>query len=146
MHFPDLSQYFYSSRFTRAGLLNIGWLDEQHPFPVRPPEDALLRALWSPCKEGMARMRGSHRCQFCRPFPSNNSDSVFETFMGETARLGCSEIRVFGADGQAFAAPNLIFHYVRAHHYAPPPSFVEAALHGPQPGTVRYQQILADYL
>ena len=33
------------------------------------------------------------------------------------------------AVGAIYAAPNLIYHYVAEHHYAPPQEFVDALLH-----------------
>jgi hypothetical protein len=41
--------------------------------------------------------------------------------------LGSAEIRVQGADGTLYAAPNLVIHYMTAHHYCPPEEFCRAA-------------------
>jgi hypothetical protein len=62
----------------------------------------------------------------------------------EALRLGSAEIRVFH-DDQAFAAPDLIFHYVTAHRYAPPPVFVAGVMTGPPPESAEYQERLAAY-
>ncbi|MFE4053375.1 hypothetical protein [Streptomyces sp. YIM B13518] len=41
--------------------------------------------------------------------------------------LGSAEIRVQGADGTRYAAPNLVIHCMTAHHYCPPEEFCRAA-------------------
>ena len=57
--------------------------------------------------------------------------------------LGSAEVRVFAPNGaSAFAAPNLIYHYVSVHQYAPPEAFIEALKAGPQPNTRDYEQML----
>ena len=41
-----------------------------------------------------------------------------------------------------YAAPNLIFHYVRDHAYKPPQEFIDAVLTGPAPDSAAYQDQL----
>jgi len=52
--------------------------------------------------------------------------------------LGSAQIRVFGDRGQIYAAPNMLFHYVTAHHYKPPDEFIQALRHGPCPPDKEY--------
>ena len=68
--------------------------------------------------------RGIHACDLCWAPPC--------TFVHRDERrlLGTGEIRVFAPNGDIFAAPNLIFHYMRDHDYLPPPAFVEALEEG----------------
>jgi len=71
------------------------------------------------------RMRGWHPCPLCphgRPYPS-----VVRDDQGEFA-VGDAEIRVPGVDGETFAAPTMIVHYVAAHGYCPPSAFQSAVL------------------
>lgn len=94
-------------------LLAVGWLDPKRPFPTAPPDAELVQALrnrlagWQP----PGAPRGRHRCPFC---PA-----------GEPAASG-SRLLLVPGDGVAFVAPELISHYVRKHHYAPPAAFVDA--------------------
>jgi len=52
--------------------------------------------------------------------------------------LGMAEIRVFAKSGKIYAAPNLIYHYVKDHSYAPPDPFVEAVLTTSRPPDPQY--------
>ena len=45
---------------------------------------------------------------------------------GESFKLGDAQIRVRGLNGEVYASPNLIYHYVQAHHYRPPQAFIDA--------------------
>jgi hypothetical protein len=58
--------------------------------------------------------------------------------------LGSAEIRVISNTGVIYAAPNLIYHYVHAHSYAPPAGFVEAVLAGPCPPDQAYFDTLSN--
>jgi hypothetical protein len=49
---------------------------------------------------------------------------------------------VFSPNGEAFSAPNLIYHYVSEHEYQPPPEFLRALEQGPRPGTEQYSRLL----
>jgi hypothetical protein len=63
-------------------------------------------------------------------------------FEGEVLKLGSAEIRVFGRSGVIYAAPNLIFHYVKDHAYRPPREFIDAVVTGPGPETTEYRDQL----
>ena len=39
--------------------------------------------------------------------------------------LGSAEIRVFGQNGKIYAAPNLIYHYMKDCGYLPPQEFLD---------------------
>src|SRR5439155_5623857 len=56
--------------------------------------------------------------------------------------LGGAEIRVFGERGRIYAAPNLIYHYVVAHHYKPPDEFLQALRQGRCPPEPEYLDLL----
>jgi hypothetical protein len=87
-------------------------------------------------------MRGYHVCEFC-----DLPVGTFITcqFQGEEIKLGSAEIRVFGSNGRIFASPDLIFHYVRDHHYLPPESFIQAVLAEPGPDSQDYLNRLRDF-
>ncbi len=52
--------------------------------------------------------------------------------------LGYSEIRIMGENDIVYAAPNLVFHYVTAHHYKIPDEVIHALKHGPCPPEQEY--------
>jgi hypothetical protein len=127
-HFADLSDYQYLQRETgESATRNIGWLDAEHPFATREPEPTFLERLWQFCGVWVASTRGLHSCELC------DEDSNYTEYAGEKTLLGSAEIRVFSTTGGVFAAPNLIFHYVRQHSYLPPDEFVSAVMDGPRP-------------
>jgi hypothetical protein len=120
-HYPDLSDYAYlASAVRHPATKNVGWVVRDQPFATAAPSEALLDALWRYCKISVAQTRGVHECELC------NTGGYRAERHGETLLLGTSEIRVFATTGEIYAAPTLIYHYVAAHHYAPPEPFVRA--------------------
>ncbi|MBP2324707.1 hypothetical protein JOF56_005092 [Kibdelosporangium banguiense] len=125
--FPDGTRYE-----TWAGELGevvaIGWLDPAEPFPLGVVPAELLDALLPLIANPVNMTRGWHICQFC-PQPA---DAFPEPLTVETpdgpAILGSAEIHIDGRGGDRYVAPTLIHHYIQAHRYAPPPSFVDAVL------------------
>ena len=121
-YFPDLSPYTYLKREPDPTLLNVGWLDNEHDFPIGEVEPEVLNKLFALCLTPARQTRGWHACQLC---PHQPGGRLVER-LGRQCRLGSAEIRVRGSGGIDFASPNLIFHYVRDHSYLPPPQYLEA--------------------
>lgn len=119
-YFEDLSDYRYFVGGFRAGTVNIGWLEDGHAFNTAPPENQILDLLWEFCRVSVTQARGYHMCDLCAP-----PKLVVARRSGREIHLGCAEIRVF-AGHRIYAAPNLIYHYVRTHHYRPPEEFIRA--------------------
>jgi hypothetical protein len=137
--FEDLSEYGYFARHCRPGSRNIGWLVRGHDFDKMPPSDETLDLLWSFCRINVMQARGFHPCGLC-----DISSTYFHAIRdGLRLALGSAEIRVFSSDGTAYAAPNLIYHYVRTHHYKPPLEFMAALASGPRPMSDKYVDLLA---
>jgi len=57
------------------------------------------------------------------------------------SRSGSSDI-VVPDRTVVYMAPELILHYIRAHRYLPPSSFLEAVLNCPEPGTEEYHNAI----
>ena len=139
-YIPDMAPYFYSMCFepvTRA----IGWLDHPHTYPTGPVDGAVLDRLWSLCSTRdfvslNFSHRGAHSCSLCPPH--HNVGLLFH-YGGQEAFLGSAEIRVFDPDGEVYAAPNLIMHYICDHHYQPPSAFCAALCVGPHVESDAYQ-------
>ncbi|MBB5804442.1 hypothetical protein F4560_004210 [Saccharothrix ecbatanensis] len=106
--------------------LNVGWLGRESRFEVGEPEPGLADALLTLARFHRVHVtRGWHGCELCgpgAPYPAR------EPFGDGEVALGSAEIRVPGADGVVYAAPNLLHHYVVRHHYRPPAAFVRAVL------------------
>jgi hypothetical protein len=146
-YYPDLSPYeYWLDHQPRApadpNVLNIGWLGKRHPYPREAPSDAFLERLWAFCRVRVHQTRGFHSCEL-KPCPPPHGLRVQRN--GEELHLGSAEIRVFGRGEIVYAAPNLIYHYVAAHHYRPPEDFVQAVLEGPWPGSPGYQARASEY-
>jgi hypothetical protein len=72
-------------------------------------------------------MRGFHTCDLgCES--SSGFDMLEMQYLGRQVRLGNGEVRVAGSDGQHYAAPTLVAHYVAAHNYVPPEPFVDGVM------------------
>ena len=131
--YGDLSEYSYHrAKFYRPGTKNIGWLGLGSDFECAKPTDETLDRIWAHCRISIAHMPGIHRCEFCEPV------SYYAERNGEYLLLGASEIRVFSPEGQIYAAPTLIYHYINTHHYAPPDEFIRALHEGPAAGSGEY--------
>jgi|HubBroStandDraft_6_1064221.scaffolds.fasta_scaffold609362_2 hypothetical protein len=155
-YIEELSEYTYAhSAYYRPITKAVGWLARDHTFWSFQPTDELLDLIWQYCKFPVARMRGSHDCEFCSTNLSTARDlpSLLAGLKearhhrrvernGETMMLGSAEMRVFGKNGLVYAAPNLIYHYVSVHHYEPPSEFLEALRSDPRPPDPSYRSLL----
>jgi hypothetical protein len=128
MYYPDLSVYEYI-RHEGDNVLNIGWLDELHEFPKGKVSEQFLEKLQYICfSQRINQTRGYHRSPFL------TWKKIFRSIhIGYPIRiksklifLGSAEIRVPGKNNIIYAAPNLIYHYVKDCHYLPPSEFIKA--------------------
>jgi hypothetical protein len=136
-YFPDLSEYTY----TTASLTekNVGWLSPSSRFDKWDADESFMDLLWRYCKFSVAQTRGIHHCELC---PAHRS-SVVERG-DEKLVLGSAEVRIFSDEGNIYAAPNLIYHYVLSHHYCPPQEFIDAVRLGSRPESKEYLDRLAE--
>lgn len=131
--YTDLSPYTYLPESVPAGVpaRTVGWLDDDLDFPRGDVPEGFLDAFLSLARDhASARTRGWHACTLphpegALPYPYYVSPGTPEAFA-----LGSAEVRVTSATGDLLIAPNLLYHYVRDHHYLPPAAFVEAVLAG----------------
>jgi hypothetical protein len=158
-YYPDLTLYEYFAH-NEASTQNVGWLERGHEFERVAPSEETLGLLWGFCTVSVMQSRGIHECDLC-PTPR----TVHAVRNGVKLLLGTSEIRVFSKDGgtpllrrrlpkmgasgllllrgsavpySIFAAPTLIYHYVRTHHYKPPDEFLWALREGSRPPDPAY--------
>ena len=131
MYFDDLTPYSYDLPKPLAGVLNVGWLDDRYPFTRGTPPVGFAAALSSWLLHAKAnQMRGFQLCRFCR-FEGSQLERYRQIEImveGQKIYLGSAEVWIPSSSGAIFAAPNLILHYVEAHQYLPPTSFIEAVL------------------
>ncbi|GAA3091322.1 hypothetical protein GCM10017562_73090 [Streptomyces roseofulvus] len=135
-YFADLTPYTYGGdcsvvevarRWPGVSLVNVGWLARGRRYRRGVAPAGLAVALRRMAVTHRAQQsRGRHPCPFC-------ASLVFGRRKGGPE--GSAEIWVRGGEGVAYAAPELIAHYVEAHGYVPPGAFVEAVFDAV--GTVR---------
>ncbi len=108
MAFDDLTPYEYDRNNEGGRAVNVGWLGRRAPTVGDTPLEVLdaLRA-WPVTN----RYRGWHTCELC------GRNGIYD---------GNGDLRVPGVDGVVYIAPALITHYIEAHRYQPPQSFIEA--------------------
>ena len=135
---PDLAPYTAAPEAETLGFtpLAVGWLTRQRPFATGQVPDDLADHLLAFCEAAnvVYPWPRPQPCPFCGALPATEID-------GRAYTPGLGEIRVIGEE-EIYAAPSLIYHYVVVHNYHPPPEFVAAVLHGPQPGTAEYNALM----
>jgi hypothetical protein len=133
MYYADLTSYEYLPDCNEPNALNVGWLDNTHPYLQGETSREFHDRLFQFCLSHVNLTRGWHMCNFC---------GFFGPVMrrGQEAQLGSAEIRVVYGD-EVYAAPDLIYHYVVEHRYRPPEEFIQAVLEGPLPGSPEYEAV-----
>jgi GGDEF domain-containing protein len=122
-YFEDLSPYTYFSGGEPPNAVNIGWLDAFHPYNKGAVDEIVADHILELCENSVRETRGFHSCPFCTEYDRNVPISVERG--GKKVWLGSGEIRVPGRN-IIFVCPTLIYHYIQAHHYTPPPEFLDA--------------------
>ena len=125
--YKDLSKYSYYAQDHIS--INIGWLGLEDVITVKS-YDSLIdsefmeKLLFLCTKRRVHISRGLHICEHC----NINKDT--------------GEIRVFSKD-KTYAAPTMIYHYIKHHGYIPPKEFVLAVKHS-SPSSEEYKKQLLD--
>jgi hypothetical protein len=109
-YFPDLTPYIYGS--SARGLLNVGWLDNKHPYTQGPVDARLIEKVKTLATKPVELYMGVHTCELCGKRESRSHQ-------------GNGEIRV-SRENITYAAPVLIVHYMEKHCYLPPFEFLKA--------------------
>ena len=130
-YFADLTPYSYIRTAVHENQTNIGWLDSDHAFERGCVSEEVLAKIFALCKTAVNQTRGFHPCVFCSSGPMG----IKATHNGTTLLLGSAEIRVPSRSGLVYAAPNLIYHYIKDHDYQPPKEFIDAVLELSHSGT-----------
>lgn len=123
MYIPDLTPYVFMNHAPDPLLLAVGWLDEHHDFPKGQASKESLAKILDLCFKPVNQTRGFHFSPF---LPTQNANAYQVEYQGHKMGLGSAEIRVPGRDGKCYAAPNLIYHYIKDCGYLPPQEFLEA--------------------
>jgi len=122
-HYPDLAECDYFGTSCAARLRAAGWLARGSQFAsgeiAREVFDRLVawsRDPWQP-----AMLAGTHFCDLCQ----------FDGAIG-------SRVLFIPDQDFAWACPELVTHYINAHHYRPPDRFCRAVLAAPEMRSIDY--------
>jgi hypothetical protein len=128
-HFDDLSECDYFGDEHAHALRAVGWLALDNAFPTGRTDlhgfaklKELLIDPWQPMVFG-----GVHDCEFCQFDPPHSHANLF-------VPNGCL----------IFVCPELIVHYIAAHHYRPPDEFWNAVTACPNTRTMQYKKLLLE--
>jgi hypothetical protein len=136
--FEDMSIYSYKENQKNTPL-NIGWLDKSYHYKQGNVDSKVTEKILKLTSVKLMMTRGFHVCNLC--ISAKNSPLIVK-YGDEELKLGFAEIRVFGKENKIYAAPNLIYHYIKEHNYQPPDEFIEAVLNGPDPYSNEYNELL----
>lgn len=120
-YYADLTRYSYSE--SDEEMCNVGWLAAKRGYPRGIVDERVVDALKALSAAYDNQMRGIHHCEFC---DADRPVVLGGPTMDREVWLGSAEIRVRGADGTLYAAPNLAIHYITEHQYRPPEEFCRA--------------------
>ncbi|WUS99422.1 hypothetical protein OHA46_23300 [Streptomyces sp. NBC_00708] len=126
-YYRDLSVYTYSNSVIPK--LNVGWLGRCHSFAKGSTDPEVMDVLAFQVMMPRSRGRGRYPCYFCATFRIRGVVASAE-IDGVEYHLGSAEIHAFSRDGDIFAAPDLIYHYIGSHGYRPPDEFMLALMDG----------------
>jgi hypothetical protein len=130
-YYPDLARLDYFPVAETTILKAVGWLSADQDFMTGKSSQnffdrlqELVECAWQPF-----HAMGGHSCELCQfleheQTPSGNKN-LFIPF-----------------DGAVLVAPELILHYINAHHYAPPQIFIEAVMHCPAMRSMDYKKAI----
>ena len=134
-YFKDLDDYSYFDEAGQVASKCVGWLEKGMAYDIGEISEEVLDRVWEYCQVSLMQSRGTHICELC-----DDGQGWTGNRNGVKLQLGSAEIRVFGEGGTIYAAPDLIYHYMRDHHYRPPEAFLEALMRSPRPASPDYIQ------
>ena len=127
-HFDDLAACTYFHDPQLPPLLAVGWLEPEHDFPTGDVSAEVLPRLIA--------IRRSEKM----PWPRFYMGGV-TCWCGDRGMFSKKNLFIPG-NGVVFASPEGILHYIAAHSYRPPDSFIEAVLSAPDIESPEYGEAL----
>ena len=127
--------YFDASEWL-CRLIAVGWLEQGKPYPKGSTDSRVadrIHLLRDEFQEAFPSrsFRGLHDCYLCSAIHAGR------------ATLDHSHINLFIPHrGFVFVAPACVDHYIEAHQYLPPESFVDALMTCPSPLDAEYRDAI----
>lgn len=109
----------------------VGWLGRGGHFPRGAADPVFYLRLVELLKNPMQPVGvtpGLHPCDLCQFAPERSG----------------SQLLFVPGSGVLFVCPELIGHYVNAHHYLPPPEFQMATLRCPDMRSIAYMRLFLE--
>jgi hypothetical protein len=135
MYYKDFTvcDYFRADDWL-CRLIAVGWLEYGKPYDtgdVNRNVIAKVRDLRPEFAQVVPLFRGLHSCSIC------------ERAGDGRALLEGSHVNLFiPHQGFVFVAPGRVDHYIEAHRYLPPESFMASLLKCPSPLSVEYREAM----
>lgn len=128
-YFADLTTCDYFGDDSANALIAVGWLTIGKPFPMGTTDSqvftklkGLLNDPWQPMVSC-----GVHDCELCQYDPPHGQVNLFVP-----------------NKSIIFVCPELIIHYIAAHHYRPPAEFLTAVAACPDTRTMQYKKMFLE--
>ena len=141
MHFDDLEPCVYHRGALDASawavpLRAVGWLEAAYRFTSGDVPDGVVFRLAHMVEQTRRAFphyvfRGGHDCSLC----------AAEGRWVRTAGWSQENLIIPG-EGQIYAAPSGVVHYIEHHRYRPPQAFIAAALNCPDCDSPNYLEVL----
>jgi len=129
MYYEDLSSYCYYLKTPVSIVKNVGWLESDTPYNTGVvdrnflPRFAMIILGSDVIDTEVNRIRSVHPCALA----DCDVQEIRED--GDRACLGAAEIWVPSTkEGEFFAAPSMIYHYIEKHGYLPPKEYISAVM------------------
>lgn len=103
----------------------LGWLAAGREIPQGDCPPGVVRVLEEAVRHPVARRRGYFQCPLC-PL-TGTGPTTYVSSAGEEMHLGDASVEITLGD-VVWRAPSLVLHYVRAHRYLPPATFLSGLL------------------
>jgi hypothetical protein len=125
MFYQDLDPYHYELPRSVPDVVTVGWLARDHDYTLGIWSEKFLKALDILFSTNRVNQtRGVHVCELC-----GIRQTHFDKLSQQEFILGSAEIWLPSPDRKIiYAAPDLIYHYVRDHNYQPPSEYICAAV------------------
>ena len=123
MWYEDLTECDYFGEEFSNIFTSVGWLQSEKPFQTGKSSKEFYERLIEQSKNPwiFCVFCGPHECDLCQ-------------FVGESGSLNI----FIPHNGKIYVCPQLITHYINAHHYLPPTEFIEAVLACPPQCSMEY--------
>jgi hypothetical protein len=131
MYRKDLTKYVVGTSLELPEVMSVGWLDKRYPYNHAGVGEKMLTKLrelifsFGDLDIHVNPMRGTHQCDFC------DEEDIFldQNENGKRILLGMDELWIPSLkEGEYFASPSLIYHYMDKHAYCPSPDYIASVL------------------